>query len=119
MIRSHHLSGVLTVPAAIARASSADLMTRLKKAVQAADLTFVGEATADFTPQGASAVLILAESHVAIHVWAEHCKVTVDIHVCDYQQDNLPKAEQLAELLTEIFGTPSDRPQWHYLLAVG
>lgn len=83
MIRSHHLSGVLTVPEAIAHASSTELLVLLKTAVQAADLTFAGEATATFAPQGTSAVLILEESHVAIHVWTEHRKVTVDIHVCD------------------------------------
>lgn len=31
---------------------------------------------------GYSLVLVLAESHIAIHTWPEHEAVTLDLHVC-------------------------------------
>lgn len=64
-----------------------------------AGLTAVNEASFQFQPQGVSAVLLLEESHVALHFWPEKGKITVDIHICDFQQDNQPKAEKLAHLL--------------------
>lgn len=35
-----------------------------------------------FSPQGISGVVIIAESHVAIHTWPEHMFAAVDIFTC-------------------------------------
>ena len=94
-------------------------MQLLKTAVQEAELVTVNEVSATFLPQGLSAVLILAESHVALHVWSESRKATVDIHVCDYQQDNFAKAEKLAALLAKVLTGCSDRTQWSYTTISG
>ncbi len=78
-----------------------------------AGLTPVNEAAFTFQPQGVSAVLLLAESHVAIHFWPEKGKITVDIHICDFHQDNQPKAETLAHwLAVELSHHPAE---WHRL----
>ncbi|WP_253188450.1 S-adenosylmethionine decarboxylase [Leptolyngbya sp. 'hensonii'] len=104
-----------------------DFLALLKEAVSAAQLTAVGEVAHTFQPQGISVALLLAESHVALHFWPDLQKVAIDIHVCDYQQENQHKAEHLAELLTAKLTDPNLRavkatdpaPVWHYLSASG
>lgn len=119
MIHSHHLAAVLPVTTAIATQSSAAVLILLREVVQQAGLEAVGEVATTFEPHGVSAVLILKESHVALHVWPECNKVSVDIHVCDYHQNNLPKAEKLAELLTLELTGNCDRSCWSYLSVRG
>ncbi len=119
MIRSHHLAAILPISDAIAHFAPRELLDLMKTAVLAAGLNPVGETTAQFEPQGVSAVLLLEESHVALHIWTEERKVTVDIHICDFQQDNLAKAEKLADLLTWNLSGNSDRRQWSYLSVSG
>lgn len=119
MIRSHHFSAILPLSDAIAHSSTDELLVLLKGCVQAAGLTAVAEATATFSPQGVSAVLLLEESHVALHLWSEYRQATVDIHVCDYHQDNRFKAETLAEQLAIALSGSVDRVHWHTLDVVG
>lgn len=79
----------------------------------------MGELAFEFAPQGVSAILLLAESHVALHVWPEEGKVSIDIHVCDYQQDNQAKAAHLAQLLSlQISGSPN-QDAWKYVSIAG
>ncbi|HEY9907602.1 MAG TPA: S-adenosylmethionine decarboxylase [Thermosynechococcaceae cyanobacterium] len=115
MIHSHHLAAILTVSDAIAALPGAKLLTLLREIVHQAGLEPVGEVATTFQPHGASVVLVLKESHVALHVWPECHKASVDIHVCDYHQNNLPKAEKLAELLTLELTGNCDRQPWSYL----
>lgn len=35
-----------------------------------------------FSPFGVSGVIVLAESHLAVHTWPEHDLVTVDVFTC-------------------------------------
>lgn len=35
-----------------------------------------------FSPQGVTAILLLAESHISIHTWPEANKAAVDIYTC-------------------------------------
>ncbi len=119
MIRSHHFSAILPITEAIAHSTTDDLLALLKDCVLAADLTAVAEATATFSPQGVSAVLLLEESHVALHLWFECRQATVDIHVCDYHQDNRLKAETLAEQLAIALSGSRDRVHWHSLEVMG
>lgn len=112
-LRSHHWSAILTAAERVYTWTAADFLARLKQVVQQAGLTVVGELAFTFQPQGISAIVLLEESHVALHFWTEKGKVTVDIHVCDFQENNKPKAEKLAHLLAlEISGASG---QWHYL----
>lgn len=113
VMRSHHFSAILPATTAILVASAADLLEGLQNHVEAAGLRAVSQAGATFQPQGVSVVLILEESHVALHIWPECRKATVDIHVCDYSQDNYTKAKALSERLTGWIAG-NDRPAWHY-----
>ncbi len=119
MIRSHHFSAILTVAETIIIQSPTELLSLLRSCVRLAGLNAVGELTATFAPQGASVVLILEESHVALHIWTESSKVAVDIHVCDYHQDNFLKAKKLSELLAIELTNNHNSVQWSYLLATG
>lgn len=119
MIRSHHFSAILTAAETIVTQSPAELLGLLRGCVQLVGLTAVEELAATFDPQGVSVVLILEESHVALHIWTESSKIAVDIHVCDYHQDNFLKAKKLSELLAIELTNNQSSVRWSYLLATG
>lgn len=72
-------------------------------AVHSADLTIVGEHFHQFEPAGVTGVILLAESHIAIHTWPEQRFVSLDIYVCHFSADNTAKAEQLLQHLIQTF----------------
>ncbi|MEO6753049.1 MAG: adenosylmethionine decarboxylase, partial [Chthoniobacteraceae bacterium] len=41
-----------------------------------------------FSPHGVSGVVVIAESHVAIHTWPEHAYAAVDIFSCGTKLDH-------------------------------
>ena len=77
--------------------------------VQAAGLGAVAELFHRFTPapgesqSGITGVVLLAESHLAVHTWPELGAVTLDVYVCNLGQDNSAKAEQLMQNLCAAF----------------
>ena len=73
------------------------------EATATSGLTVVGDSFHQFSPQGVTGTVLLAESHLAIHTWPEHGFVTVDVYVCSYTQDNRPKARKLYESLLATF----------------
>ena len=75
---------------------------------QAAGLTVVSELFHRFpapgdAPAGITGVLLLAESHLAVHTWPELRGVTLDAYVCNYSADNSARAEALIEALLRHF----------------
>jgi S-adenosylmethionine decarboxylase proenzyme len=44
--------------------------------------TVLGESFHQFSPQGVSGVIIIAESHLTIHTWPEHGYAGADIFTC-------------------------------------
>lgn len=54
----------------------------LAGAVEYANATLLEEVKYEFTPQGITAVCLLAESHISIHTWPEKCYAAVDIFTC-------------------------------------
>ena len=97
-IVSHRLSAVLDTPKDF-DGSPRLLLDLLTDSAESAELTPVAKTAAAFDPDGASAVVLLAESHIAVHYWPEHGKITVDIHVCDYSGYNFAKARRLAQIV--------------------
>ena len=88
-----------------------------------AGLTVVGEHFHTFADAGGvTGLVLLAESHLAIHTWPELNAVTLDVYVCNFRDDNSSKAEALTGALIALFaaknvnrnslmrGTPSTRP---------
>jgi|JI8StandDraft_1071087.scaffolds.fasta_scaffold82157_2 S-adenosylmethionine decarboxylase proenzyme len=79
--------------------------------VTASGLTIVGERFYQFDPVGVTGVVLLAESHLAIHTWPEHGFVSIDLYVCHFSQDNQSKGEQLLATLIDYFQSLQPRIQ--------
>lgn len=54
-------------------------------------------------PGGVTGMLLLAESHLAVHTWPERRAVTLDVYVCNFTTDNTPKAEALLREIVAAF----------------
>jgi S-adenosylmethionine decarboxylase len=81
-------------------------------AVRAAGLQPVGELFHRFTsapgaaadaPAGITGVVLLAESHLAVHTWPELAAVTLDVYVCNFGADNTARAHALLGALVDAF----------------
>ncbi|MEO8059792.1 MAG: adenosylmethionine decarboxylase [Burkholderiales bacterium] len=81
-------------------------------AVRLAGLAAVGELFHRFTPPpgagadvpvGVTGVVLLAESHLAVHTWPEIAAVTLDVYVCNLGSDNSAKAHTLLGALLAAF----------------
>ncbi|KPF43231.1 S-adenosylmethionine decarboxylase [beta proteobacterium AAP51] len=74
-------------------------------AVAKAGLQAVGECFHRFpAPGGVTGVVLLAESHLAVHTWPELGAVTLDVYVCNLQGDNSGRATALLAALEVAFG---------------
>ncbi|NCT82212.1 MAG: adenosylmethionine decarboxylase [Comamonadaceae bacterium] len=85
-----------------------ELLSRLcRDAVARSGLTGVAELMHRFGPvdgqSGVTGVVLLAESHLAVHTWPELGAVTLDVYVCNYGGDNSEKARTLLEALIDLF----------------
>jgi len=64
--------------------------TTLLEAAKIMELTVVNTTIHSFSPIGVSGVIVIKESHIAIHTWPEHGYVAIDIFTCspDHTLDN-------------------------------
>jgi len=69
---------------------------------------FVG---ADGHAQGVTGVVLLVESHLAVHTWPELRSVTADVYVCNVGADNTARAEAVMAQLVQAFGPREPRVQ--------
>jgi S-adenosylmethionine decarboxylase len=83
------------------------------EAVAAAGLTPVGELFHAFPGGGATGVVLLSESHLAVHTWPELTAVTLDVYVCNLGTDNSDRARHLLAALERAFG--AERAERHAL----
>ena len=86
------------------------------RAVADAGLAAVGELFHRFgTPSdrqsGITGVVLLAESHLAVHTWPELGGVTIDAYVCNFGADNSQRAHQLVDALIDAFAPARVRRQ--------
>ena len=88
------------------------LRTLCLAAVTAAGLQAVGELFHRFdaaaqapvgAPVGITGVVLLAESHLAVHTWPEIAAVTLDVYVCNMGGDNSAKAHAVLATLLAAF----------------
>jgi S-adenosylmethionine decarboxylase len=100
-----HLTADLRQCAAVdAMHSPAALRALCLGAVAQVGLGAVGELFHRFpAPGGVTGVVLLAESHLAVHTWPELGGVTCDVYVCNLGLDNTAKAQQLLDLLIAAF----------------
>jgi S-adenosylmethionine decarboxylase len=59
----------------------------LRQAALAAKATVVGAVFHRFVPQGASGVLLVAESHLSVHTWPEYGFAAADLFTCSATLD--------------------------------
>lgn len=50
-----------------------------------------------FSPFGVSGVVVISESHVAIHTWPEYSYAAVDIYTCGHEAEPLKALEYIIE----------------------
>ena len=87
------------------------LRTICLDAVESAGLSAVGELFHRFVPSSPSAgapsgitgIVLLAESHLAVHTWPELEAATLDVYVCNLGVDNSARAEALMTELVAAF----------------
>jgi len=78
-------------------------------AVDQAGLGAVGELFHRFSlapgceQTGVTGIVLLAESHLAVHTWPELGGVTLDVYVCNLGRDNSERAEALMDQLLAAF----------------
>ena len=66
---------------------------------------------ADGRPQGVTGVVLLVESHLAVHTWPELASVTADVYVCNVGADNSARAEAVMAQLVAAFAPSEPRVQ--------
>jgi S-adenosylmethionine decarboxylase len=104
-----HLTADLRgVDPALAPMCNPDALAALcRDAVMASGLAGVAELFHRFgaadAQSGVTGVVLLAESHLAVHTWPELQGVTLDVYVCNYGADNSAKAEALMGALIDAF----------------
>lgn len=97
-------------PARAAMTDPAALRRLCLDAVRASGLMPVGELFHRFAPapdatepSGVTGVVLLAESHLAVHTWPELGAVTLDVYVCNFGADNSARAHALLDALLADF----------------
>lgn len=82
----------------------ARLLAALRALCTAARLTELGQAVHRFEPQGVTALLLLAESHVALHTWPERGQAALDLFSCrSSEPEELPFDAMVATLGAKSF----------------
>lgn len=84
------------------------IKTLCRTQTQASGLTLVDDQWVKFPdwqgqPGGVTGMVLLAESHLAIHTWPETGNVTLDVYVCNFSGDNSDKARLLLESVLEAY----------------
>lgn len=69
------------------------------EAAKIANATIVADVFHEFNPHGISGVVVIAESHIAIHSWPEHSCASVDIFTCSTEM----KPEAAIDFLKTAF----------------
>jgi len=109
----HLTADLRDCPVARAPMTEPDALRRLcVDAVHAAGLQPVAELFHRFAPApgvragapvGITGVVLLAESHLAVHTWPEIGAATLDVYVCNLGGDNSTRAESLLATLVAAF----------------
>lgn len=78
---------------------SAALRPLLLDAVRRGGGTIVTDLFHQFSPHGVSGVIVITESHVAIHTWPEHAFAAVDVFSCGESLDHTAIRDTIATAL--------------------
>ena len=75
------------------------IQSYMREAAIVAGATVVGEMFHSFNPAGVSGVVVIAESHLAIHTWPEYRYAAVDLFTCGTEVDPWKGFDLLKERL--------------------
>ncbi|PKV48032.1 adenosylmethionine decarboxylase proenzyme [Aquimarina sp. MAR_2010_214] len=75
------------------------LEVSMDEAATVAGATIIKSVFHQFAPQGVTGVVVIAESHLAIHTWPEYGYAAVDFFTCNTDMDYLLSYQLLAEKL--------------------
>jgi len=75
------------------------IRTKMLKAAEISGATVLNHFLHKFSPQGVTGVVIIAESHLAIHTWPEYGYAAVDMFTCGTRVDPLLAYRSLKEEL--------------------
>jgi spermidine synthase len=104
-MKGMHLVGDLTgcqcAPEALR--GGADFESRCTALVQDLGLHVVGTRFHQFDGGGFTGVVLLAESHVAVHTWPDQAGVTLDIYVARAEPGTVERAQRLFDALVSHF----------------
>lgn len=100
------------------------IRTELLAAVDRSGATPIHDFVHNFTPHGVTGVVVIAESHFAIHTWPEYGFAAVDLFTCGDTVDPWSAFEQLGKALRAtshsviemrrgLLPTPDGRPLPH------
>ncbi len=64
-----------------------ELVTALRRVARGAGLNVLASQFHDFVPRGATAALLLSESHLTAHTWPEERHLAVDLFTCAGETD--------------------------------
>ncbi len=105
MLGLHLTADLRGCPAQAPLMTDADALRRFcLRAVADAGLQAVGELFHPFpAPGGVTGMVLLAESHLAVHTWPELGAVTLDVYVCNRDTDNSTRASALLAALESAF----------------
>jgi S-adenosylmethionine decarboxylase proenzyme len=78
----------------------------LSEAARAASATIVETVFHRFSPWGISGVVVIAESHIAVHIWPERRFVAIEVFTCG----DTALMQRATGYLTAAFR--SERPVW-------
>ncbi len=71
----------------------------MEEAALASKATIIKSVFHQFAPQGVTGVVVVAESHLAIHTWPEHGYAAVDFFTCNTSMDYLKTYHYLVDKL--------------------
>ncbi|MFG6447339.1 adenosylmethionine decarboxylase [Roseateles sp. BYS180W] len=114
----HLVADLGGVAASLPEMTDPEALRRLcLSAVAQSGLGAVAELFHRFTPaadagqSGITGVVLLAESHLAIHTWPELASVTLDVYACNLGRDNSARAEALLQQLVQAFAPQEQQCQ--------
>lgn len=77
----------------------------LISAAEAAGSTLLQVVTHKFDPQGVTGFALLAESHISIHTWPEHCFAAIDSYTCGEHTNPESACRSLKDAFESRYGS--------------
>ena len=80
------------------------LKTTMSEAAIASGATIIKSVFHQFSPQGVTGVVVVAESHLAIHTWPERNYAAVDYFTCNENMDY----KKVFNIIAEVIGSKTN-----------